>query len=878
MHPLLYNLGSGKLCKVAKFTSFMLMAALVLSALGGVPARAGADSTDVNDSSDVTVTASTYGPDMTYVWKELTNADDFDWAQGNKGFAVDVSDGVPYMAYISSITYEGQNSSEFTKKLHVLKYVEEEWTVIGEGEDFWKAYNSNNVPTAVEYVSLAVIGGTPYVAYSQSYSKIIVDYYDHDTSTWVQLFETDQAINGSYVTLSADVNGDLYLLYRNQTSAHVRKYDMQTGGFDSSRGLDVPGGTNIFIAFDGATPYVSYTVNYEDLQVLTYQGGQWQADARYNNAAPVKGVTPHIAVYEGALFLSYLEAVEIEENQYASFQYVNGELLHQATVGFYGSFHYSEMNNSEGRLLVASEGVLKQYDEVEQEWAAITQSFAASGFFEFQKVIFDQGEYYVAYLDARKPVLKKLSAPDGPDPEPEQRQRSSYTGPVVQELTVDVDNGHTGSGEVLVKTTIKRTTNESGTVIDEVVFTVANAREIADKLKGAGTARIVAPDPEDQVSELTVPVTREALSVLVDNKIDLEIFTDNVRIVIPWASMANYDDDFYFRVVPVKAQGERRQFEERARLESVVRQMADDREIVLAGRPMTIETNMQNHPVTLVLPLGDDSVRIDGDTHRPIVFIEHSNGDKQIADGAIVSYTGESKTGIEFKIDHFSTFAVLYVEAEEEAAAEAEQPEPKEHLPYIFGFGDRTFKPEDGVTRAQMALMLSAVLGSGAAAPAGGLSYADVPTGHWAAQAISAAGQAGLMSGVAVGEFAPEQTVTRAQMAAIVDRWINHSGGGLNVAYTDVTPEHWAYEAIARAGARGVMIGFGDGSFQPEKTLTRAEAVVVLNQLLGRGSLGGLTPTFADVPAGHWAFGAIEEAARAHKYVLDENGAEILAN
>ena len=74
-----------------------------------------------------------------------------------------------------------------------------------------------------------------------------------------------------------------------------------------------------------------------------------------------------------------------------------------------------------------------------------------------------------------------------------------------------------------------------------------------------------------------------------------------------------------------------------------------------------------------------------------------------------------------------------------------------------------------------------------------------------------------------------------------------------------------------------IMTGSGDQTFKPEKTLTRAQAVKVLNRLFKRGPLViDETPTFTDVPSTHWAFSEIEEAARTHEYTIGTDGKELI--
>ncbi|GGI45843.1 hypothetical protein GCM10008018_14150 [Paenibacillus marchantiophytorum] len=75
---------------------------------------------------------------------------------------------------------------------------------------------------------------------------------------------------------------------------------------------------------------------------------------------------------------------------------------------------------------------------------------------------------------------------------------------------------------------------------------------------------------------------------------------------------------------------------------------------------------------------------------------------------------------------------------------------------------------------------------------------------------------------------------------------------------------HWAAAAIGKAKAAGVVNGYGNGTFRPEQTLTRAEAVMMLNKLSGRDPLSVSEAKWSDVPAQHWAFKNILEASVDH--------------
>lgn len=446
--------------------------------------------------------------------------------------------------------------------------------------------------------------------------------------------------------------------------------------------------------------------------------------------------------------------------------------------------------------------------------------------------------------------------------------------PTTEDIVVDVVSGD----ETLVQTPSKRTTNPDGTVKDDVTFTPDKAAESVEKLKNAEnkTARIVIPDANDKVSETNINVPQTAMNALANGEANLEIDTENARIFVPSDSITGFGDDLYFRVVPVKKEEEKQAIETRAKQEEKVKEVTGNNTatIQVLGRPMTIETNMQNRPVTLTLPLpANVSQEM---INNLAIFIEHSDGTKQVIRGTVVEWKNGQK-GVQFGVDHFSTFTMLYLE---EAATE----ETGTHDLYIHGFKDGTFRPDETVTRAQIAAMLVRNLDM---TYNGKVSYKDTKA-SFAVKEIEMAREAGVILGFSDGTFRPDQAVTRAQVAAIASRWVDNvcnedPNSALctptkeAAAFTDVSADHWAATSIKHASSVGIINGFGNGSFKPEQAITRAQAVVMLNRLFERGPLNGVSkPTFSDVPAGHWAFKEIEEAATTHDYEIDQNGNEQL--
>ncbi|OKL35502.1 S-layer homology domain-containing protein, partial [Domibacillus mangrovi] len=459
------------------------------------------------------------------------------------------------------------------------------------------------------------------------------------------------------------------------------------------------------------------------------------------------------------------------------------------------------------------------------------------------------------------------------------------TDPAVEEIAVDVVTD--GSDAVVVQTPIQRRTEADGTVKDTVTFT----REKAEAFVHASTdkaARIVIPDPNDKVAETNISVPKEAMHSLAGVDASLAIDTANVKISIPAPSMKDFNKELYFRIVPVKKEEEKIEIEDRAKQEESVREIAglNTATIEVLGRPMTIETNMQNRPVTLTLPiegaLPKDEAERDVILLNLAIFIEHSDGTKEVIRGRIVEYK-PGELGVTFEIQKFSTFTMVYLDGAEEYFAEKYT---ATHKPYISGFKDGTFRPSESVTRAQMASMLIRNLDlsyKGDGTP----SYKDTKR-SFAFKQIELAKEAGMIFGFKDGTFRPDQSVTRAQVAAIASRWVKSMCDKQNESalcdntkkakhFTDIKAEHWASDAIAHVSSIGIITGFGNGSFKPEQPITRAQAVVMLNRLFERGPLNGVAKsTFRDISADHWAFRDIEEAAVTHVYHLDENKAEQL--
>lgn len=118
------------------------------------------------------------------------------------------------------------------------------------------------------------------------------------------------------------------------------------------------------------------------------------------------------------------------------------------------------------------------------------------------------------------------------------------------------------------------------------------------------------------------------------------------------------------------------------------------------------------------------------------------------------------------------------------------------------------------------------------------------------------------------------RAIKRCEFAAICSRFAQAATGG--PTFTDVPASHWAYKNINTCAAYGWINGVGDGTFQPDRTISRAETATMVNRMLGR--LGaqtaidaGLGRKFPDVTTAHWAWYQIGEATAGHNYTVNSD-------
>ncbi|MHB1153863.1 MAG: S-layer homology domain-containing protein [Eubacteriales bacterium] len=151
----------------------------------------------------------------------------------------------------------------------------------------------------------------------------------------------------------------------------------------------------------------------------------------------------------------------------------------------------------------------------------------------------------------------------------------------------------------------------------------------------------------------------------------------------------------------------------------------------------------------------------------------------------------------------------------------------------IKGMPDKRFEPEEGMTRAEAAILF--VKTTGLQNETGQSFFSDI-TGHWAEEAISIAAQYGIFKGYEDNMFYPEKKITREEYAVICDR-VLFSSSTVDFSqqlYSDVNPQtnEWSNKSIIILSMNNILAGYSDGTFKPNNTITRAEAVKVIKFML----------------------------------------------
>ncbi|HOM03701.1 MAG TPA: S-layer homology domain-containing protein [Acetivibrio sp.] len=204
------------------------------------------------------------------------------------------------------------------------------------------------------------------------------------------------------------------------------------------------------------------------------------------------------------------------------------------------------------------------------------------------------------------------------------------------------------------------------------------------------------------------------------------------------------------------------------------------------------------------------------------------------------------------------------------------------HTPFLRGYPGGLFKPENNITRAEAAVIFAKLLGAdeNSAGKNSSVTFKDLKDNHWAAWAIKYVTEEELFGGYPDGTFMPDKSITRAEFATVTYKFLQKLGKieeGSNAGIQLKDIQgHWAQKYIETLVAKGYIKGYPDETFRPQASIKRSESVALINRSLERGPLNGAVLEFTDVPQNYWAYKDIAEGVIYHSYIIDENGQEVM--
>lgn len=202
-------------------------------------------------------------------------------------------------------------------------------------------------------------------------------------------------------------------------------------------------------------------------------------------------------------------------------------------------------------------------------------------------------------------------------------------------------------------------------------------------------------------------------------------------------------------------------------------------------------------------------------------------------------------------------------------------------ISYIEGYPDETFKPQNNVTRAEAAQMFATLINGGSGFGFGDKTKFSDANDEWYSAAVNYVVEKKLISGYPNGTFKPNESITRAEFAQMISGYIKTEKTN-KYDFNDVK-DHWAKDAIDKLNGNKNVSGYPDGTFKPNEKITRAEAVTILNSVFDRNTnkdslkdinVSSLTK-FSDVKEDFWAYYNILDASNAHNRERANSNSEV---
>lgn len=196
-----------------------------------------------------------------------------------------------------------------------------------------------------------------------------------------------------------------------------------------------------------------------------------------------------------------------------------------------------------------------------------------------------------------------------------------------------------------------------------------------------------------------------------------------------------------------------------------------------------------------------------------------------------------------------------------------------DHFAYVQGYPNGTVKPAGNITRAETAAILFRLMDDASRKTyySTKSGFRDVASGSWYNTYVATLNNAGVITDSSNGYFRPNEAITRAELAAMLAKF-SETTSAANY-FNDVSAKYWAANAIAICAKLGWITGYPDGTFRPDRNVTRAELMAMINRATGRApkSADAFLPgmkTWIDNTSDKWYYLDVQEATNSHSYTV----------
>ena len=199
----------------------------------------------------------------------------------------------------------------------------------------------------------------------------------------------------------------------------------------------------------------------------------------------------------------------------------------------------------------------------------------------------------------------------------------------------------------------------------------------------------------------------------------------------------------------------------------------------------------------------------------------------------------------------------------------------RDHFAYVQGYPDGTVRPNGSVTRAETAAILFRLMDASSRSLyySTAAGFRDVDSTKWYNTYVATLNNAGVITDSRDGYFRPDAAITRAELAAMLAQFAEQKSAA--IYFSDVSSGYWAAKAIALTADLGWINGYPDGTFGPDKTVTRAELMAMINRATGRAPkstdavLTGMKTWKDNANTGAWYYLDVQEATNSHSYAVN---------